>query len=258
MRIVSRTRDYYDGVSPGDTEPLYVREERTIRLEPGDPRIVPVWGLPLVDWELRPPHELRELEFRILAFCGRHYFHLTDGRRIWWSTRAVLDDLVDGYRLADVHESTARQQSRAARAMLDLKQDTPRHARAWSRAWLAWRTEGRPGDAELHRLLAAPVVLVGRRAVHWSGQRVLEDAVEVTLDPCLRALGFQSVVDPYTAWQELDMFLGGEMATQQDPVPERTQDLIRDAHGFDDASFKQRSPGKKARRRANKRRKKSE
>lgn len=73
------------------------------------------------------------------------------------------------------------------------------------------------------------------------------------LNPCLKELGFQSKVEPYTAYQELSMFIGGVLANNQDPPDVISDELKAHAHGFDKRSFRQDSPGKKAKRRQRRR-----
>jgi hypothetical protein len=73
--------------------------------------------------------------------------------------------------------------------------------------------------------------------------------MRIIRNPNLGELGFASILDPYTAFQELSMFVGGVL-TQQTMPPQVTDDVVlRDKKGFDDRSFKRDSPGKKAKRR---------
>lgn len=73
---------------------------------------------------------------------------------------------------------------------------------------------------------------------------------EFIANPTLDELGFASVLDPWTAYQELSMFVGGVLPRQGQQTVEIVDDeVIRDAKGHDDRSFKTASPGKKARRR---------
>jgi hypothetical protein len=71
---------------------------------------------------------------------------------------------------------------------------------------------------------------------------------ELVRNPSLERLGFAARVDPWTAWQTLDTFLGSTLAEQRD-LPDPIDDgLRRDLHGFDDRSFKA-SPGGPTRKR---------
>ena len=57
--------------------------------------------------------------------------------------------------------------------------------------------------------------------------------------------------------QEIDMFLGNNMATQMDPTTTRDDTDIAESKGFNNKSFRNRAPSaKKARRREKKKRRK--
>lgn len=74
-------------------------------------------------------------------------------------------------------------------------------------------------------------------------------------DPVLQDIGFPSVMDPFTAFQELTMWLGAQARPEKDLV-EISDEIMRDEKGFDEWSFKNKAPGaKKLRRKENKRRK---
>ena len=67
------------------------------------------------------------------------------------------------------------------------------------------------------------------------------------INPRFADYKLQSVFDPWTAYQEIDMYLNNQLAVNMEPTLERSQELIRDSKGFDDWSFKQKGP--KARKR---------
>ena len=83
----------------------------------------------------------------------------------------------------------------------------------------------------------------------WDGSHYKCFNSHVT-NPRLSDLGFASVKDPFAAYQEVNMFLNGPLVQREDPLQITDSIVLRDAKGFDDKSFKQISPGKKARRRA--------
>lgn len=93
----------------------------------------------------------------------------------------------------------------------------------------------------LHTKFNSPVL---RITVHktsgWSEKnRMITYKVEK--DPILQLLNFQTVVDPYTVTQEIEMFVGGVLSNQQ-PQPLQTSDKDRLlAKGFDaKVSFRHR------------------
>ena len=118
--------------------------------------------------------------------------------------------------------------------------------------------EQSPGSAELHRVTASPVVVGTHTLTAELRRRVahLRRVEVVTVNARLADFEFQSVVDPYTAFQELSMYLGGVLGRpemEHAPIPD---DAMRDMKGFDEQSFKQIAPGdKKRKRRANRERK---
>jgi len=70
-------------------------------------------------------------------------------------------------------------------------------------------------------------------------------------NPRLSALQFQRIVDPYSARQAVDTYLGNELAKQVDPSSGIGDEDMRDMKGFDDRSFKA-APGGPTRKRKKK------
>lgn len=58
------------------------------------------------------------------------------------------------------------------------------------------------------------------------------------VNPNIKFFELTNFINPFEAHQELDMFVNNFFGQKPDPIPERTQELIRDAHGFDKYSFK--------------------
>ncbi len=61
---------------------------------------------------------------------------------------------------------------------------------------------------------------------------------EVYLNPSLKDIGFYKVVDAYTAFQDISMFITGVLGVNQIPPVQISDTDMRDAKGFDDMSFK--------------------
>jgi len=81
----------------------------------------------------------------------------------------------------------------------------------------------------LHRELHSPIILV------------TDQKVESNVN--LRELGFPKVMDPYTAFQEISMFIGGVLGNHEKEVTELTEKDRIQQHGFDKWSFrKMREP----------------
>jgi hypothetical protein len=84
------------------------------------------------------------------------------------------------------------------------------------------------------------------RVIHDHYWRDSKYGLEV--NPELKPLDFVRVLDPYTAMQELHMYLNNELALEsQGTVPVGSDEVIRDSKGFYDYSFKTLPGGKKRR-----------
>jgi hypothetical protein len=67
----------------------------------------------------------------------------------------------------------------------------------------------------------------------------------VVVNPRLSELHFASQVDPFTAWQDLSMFLGNNLVKNVSTPKPVTDDLKAHAHGFDKQSFRKSKTGRK-------------
>jgi len=96
---------------------------------------------------------------------------------------------------------------------------------AWAETWTGATTGPEP-----HLACGSPIYLV-------VGSTILAN-------PNLGNLGIFRLfgLDPFQVAQEIEVYLGNELATQRDPIPARTDELIRDAHGFDKHSFRNSAP----------------
>jgi len=60
----------------------------------------------------------------------------------------------------------------------------------------------------------------------------------LVLNPCLKALDFQTVIDPYTAFQEIMMYISGVLGTPSNPMVAVSEKTKVAKHGFDKWSFR--------------------
>lgn len=61
----------------------------------------------------------------------------------------------------------------------------------------------------------------------------------IIINPILKDIGFQSLIDPYTMHQKIDMCLSNELVKEKD-IPEFNDILKRDMHGMNKWSFKKK------------------
>ncbi len=81
----------------------------------------------------------------------------------------------------------------------------------------------------------------------FQSRRVSEKNI-ITLNPVLKELKFFKVIDPYRAFQELSMFIGGVLPRQPNVTDAISDKVMAAKKGFDDWSFKTRPGTKKPRR----------
>lgn len=252
MRIVSKYRDYYDGVGRYDPGArLWVRKTEVITVdrnrlwEVGAAALDALASIPVPPWQLGDA-----CERTLLCFCGRGYGALA-------VAGATIEEGLTPDRILEFIEGPEANRAEQAHRLVDgLRAQKPT---VWDPypfnpvGWGAWREQhdGLDIGAALHREVDTPVFalrLVGSRYWFKRGRW----SPEIVRNPSLRGYAMAARVDPYTAWQEIDMFLGHELARQDDPADAMSDELKRHAKGFDDRSFKRR-PGTHPNRKAKKR-----
>jgi hypothetical protein len=224
VRIVSRFKDFYDGVRALDREdtPLYVRDTQRIDLATLSiaqhralfAQLGPLWGERVVPPD---PRMVPNAERVVVGFCGQVFSGYLVCGEICWS-------------LSDVEAAVLRhlpQRTQHEHVIAEL-----RSTRVWSYGRLnvaAWtrHVEQRPA-----RIAPAPFLALRAPII------VVTDSV-VVVNPSLREYHFAKHLDPYAAWQELSMYLGNTLLLDAQPPPRPIDDTLRaHTHGFDKSSFR--------------------
>lgn len=242
MKIVGKNRDYYDGVGMYDGEGrLWVRKTETVHVDrarlwqTSRSALEALEAMPVPSWQFRDAADRT-----LVCFCGRGYGFV----RFCGSTdleKALT--LKNAARVAGEGDRPSPRTTSAFKAMLAEEPGAyaqyPFNRLGWSR-WLD-RFDGMEIGDELHRELDTPVFALQLSAGrHWLRPERWEPTI--IKNPLLRELGMPSRVDPYTAWQEIDMYLGMQLAKQEDPADAFSDDIKRQAKGFGKRSFTRR-PG---------------
>ena len=136
-----------------------------------------------------------------------------------------------------------------------LAEPEPRRGKAFCVKNVSTFARGMAGlavDHDAHHYWRAPSLLLARRIGNGGPKQYA-----VLRNPVLRDLEFQRVMDPFTAFQEIAMFLGGVLAVEDKaPLRAGSDEVVARQKGFDEWSFRTMSPGqKKLNRRANRLRK---
>tara|TARA_Y100000310_G_scaffold345710_1_gene468647 strand:+ start:5529 stop:6296 length:768 start_codon:yes stop_codon:yes gene_type:complete len=223
MRIISKHSDYYDGVRAYGADPklVYVRKLEVIN---------PTWQTPLPDeirqnvplgfakiptLEYRPFGSLRSVRtgYVSIGFCGKLYTVLEWRGKYYHHPEDILKAMLkretihtpDGRSFTNEpaipkeHANTVRRQK--------FRGDNY-HFPFNTKGWEHWceRYQGKViGDAPFI-LLGAPVYSYENPGGGYNRT--------FTINPTLKEFGFPRLVDPWTAWQELSMYIGNNLAQE--------------------------------------------
>ncbi len=234
MRIISKFHDYYDSVLKfgADNRVVYVREAAEVDLRNGLPEDLSFMEPSLHARDLRTQHDASLLlQPFIIAFCGRVYPGV---RLISPGKPGKAPAFDESY--YDAASYTARLTE------LGLKINPGRRSR-WS---LSCASPLKLCDIkDFYKTPAAPAfdALVSRRTPVLVGVATLRSPVSLELhqDCALKPFRFYQVFNAYSAFQELDMFLGGVLAQNEDPMPVLDDRAKVQRKGFDQYSFRRRA-----------------
>lgn len=226
MRIISKTKDYYDCVMScaQDQSLLYVREEEEEVFSDIAPPLPRAYGLSGCEM--------------LIGFCGRLYplveFDNEDyTKRIQCYNLAEVDAYMDtkpkwhqGFYYSHDKERNWRAARRHGVWMGPLRGNFKR---------MFDELEKRKDDYQqvfLDKRCPIFVLLHGSRndTIRWNAS--------------LREFDFMRIKDPYTAFQEIAMFMGN-LAEPRKPIPAISDELKAESKGFDQFSFRQPPKKKK-------------
>lgn len=266
MKILSKFRDYYDSAQAygHDDSRVYVRETRELT------RVTNAW--PYSDAILQHLFEVRRAYGQVpglLLFCGAAWPVWREADR--WSDADPFEGA-----LARTH--TLPVWERRFTRLRDLPSDDPerkdreRSIDAYDGKLYSNTTMSEAAMVESHERLAgqrfgedlligerAPIALV-LTALRGSWTFDLQERVRVIVNPSLQDLDFHRILDPFSAYQEIETFLGNQLA-EADAAPLRvgSDAVVAQQKGFDDQSFRTAAPGaKKANRKENRARKRGD
>lgn len=245
MKIISKFKDYYDiGLAYG-TDPKCVYKRETIKVEwegvqpsggkflrSGDVKDNPGWFKKLLSHEVFThsgktlprniwvgPDEARKSEVRILLFCGKAYLSIEAydrSKQRWcrfWSAESL--------RSAD----------------LETEVDQPGRYRYLSRGPEYTDKLFQIGEYFTRDFVDSILREAGSPIVELRGDSRYHD-VWAIVNPNLSRIGFQSVVDPYTAFQEVSMYLTNVIGIPENPMVEVDNDSKVAKHGYNKQSFR--------------------
>jgi hypothetical protein len=222
MRIISKYKDYYDGVQRTDTDgyPVYKRDI----VHDVNGRIQTYTQIPQ-----RPPYGKQRytgLSQFIIGFCGKVY----QGFKVHSSCDAIKPDLF----FYDIDE------------LIDFLKPLGYFDKTKGRFGYQYYSEKkiRKNYENFNYSYYEKIFLEYRVPIFaFNGEGFF-------LNFPLDDVKFGKVKDPYTAYQEIDMFLGNQLAESNDPdMPVGGDKIIAESKGYNKQSFRMESPGKKRKKR---------
>lgn len=205
MRIISKFKDYYDGIQHTifDKETLYLREKKEIgRVK--EPK-----------WCTGSRSEY-DLKYGYIGFCGKLILYCH------WMNKYGTDEFL--YSADKVHEYA---ESHLENEDYDYYFTGGKYK--WSRPYKlevekTFADWSRPGNDYHNDFIKykTPIFMV-----------TIPNRYHVVINPCLSDYNFQRVFDPYTAFQEIYMYLSGVLGGNFKPIPEVSDIDMIEAKGFD-------------------------
>lgn len=207
MLIISKFHDYYDpvGKTTGiDKTIVYQRTEVELTVD-FDTRIDDEGGKRYPDWRY-------EYKFYLIGFCGKLYpciRHISyDAKKKKYLPIQWIFDVKKIQSIIDKRFTHWRKYAR----MDELVHNTEflgLFAKYKVPAWIVGDIKDGPGST-----------------------------INLVLNPNLKKMGFQTAVDPYTAFQEIMMYISGVLGTPSNPMVAVSEKTKVAKHGFDKWSFR--------------------
>jgi hypothetical protein len=217
VRIIDKRRDYYDGVASQGVDPsiVYVRKEQEI-LFPLHQFWMPHFGY---------------FDKYLIGFCGKIYplvkirgvlrFHFE-------SSQSGLGDDLFFYNIDEIDRYASQWMERRAAwydCPFQMNESRKNFLKFFQNTWTKLET--------IFTDHKTPIFLLD-----------CNTKSTLLLNPLLRPLEFQRIVDPYTAFQEIAMYLSGVLGNLNPKVPKVSDEDLIVAKGFDKWSFRKESTKK--------------
>jgi hypothetical protein len=242
MRIYSKKPDYYDFVVPPSDTVTWRRKSEGFILDETKP--LPI-SLEMTEFLIRafknvplPPvvTSYRERfwdskDILLLGFCGKLYvvYRVSVGG---WPSQEIKP-YIDIHEFVEVYNAHSTYLVKfETRPAFSRYPFNPEGMKAWYQEFDQPRRV-----EEISIAVRAPIFIIQctYRNIDYKG-------LEFSTNPNMSEYGLQRLFDPWTTYQEIEMYLTNTLAVEVEKIPDFGDKLKRDAHGFDDWSFKQVGP----------------
>jgi len=234
MYIITKFKDYYDSVAHSvgvDKTIQYKRETsnilNTTDITLGHHNFLYPLSYPWVQRE-----KLVKTALAIIGFCGKLYvFGHKDGEGDYeFEYGNNIEKLI--------YKRKSKQELRWDKKFNDTKKDKQRLRDIVDKYHLKERHD------IFHELKVPIFVCILRDEDHLIPDSPGRDRNQIILNPDLEWYKFQTMVDPFTAFQEIQMYISGVLGTSENETIDVSNKDKISKHGFDKFSFRS-EPGKK-------------
>lgn len=228
MRIISKFHDYYDSIQGYGFDPtvVFIRKRKEIHIHDLSKNI------PIAEMASYPSHPSFRPQldgWGELYFCGKRYrfirtfeenkINLSKRYKFFYSYK-IINNYILKYNKKDVVEKYILRNFRRYRKYRNTSQKTLESYFTFNDIF--------EHNVLLHEKFNTPVFVI-----HNSNYEP-----NLIINPSLKDYQFQKIFDPYTAFQEIDMFLSGVMKSPENKMVQIGDEVMRDKKGFDYMSFK--------------------
>jgi len=239
MRILSKFRDYYDGVANTGVD-MSVFFNRS-QFESEHNKIDYAFSENIKSFNLGSIGRFDfDVEYFYVIFCGVVYPGIAIERRPQYISAKYIEPKTDYiYSYEDALKN---------KAISNTRHDKRRQFR-WvqknkvGKKYLSNHFSFKKNMDYFNRMAENKTPIIMFRRSHCG------TVIVATVNPCLRDVKFYKVFDTYSAFQELSMFIGGVMSSHKTGAVTISDSDMAVKKGFNSMSFKTYSPGKKRRRR---------
>lgn len=238
MKIISKFKDYYDGIAHQypDKEILYLRERKIVFPKKEEVPELRVNAIN-VKWD-RYNRQRAEwaTSLEVIGFCGRFY------PAVVIKNTLGPDPIIHrvAYSIAELAQALAEKKIGLPDRdrLVWYYRDRYDHHRTDYERYFQTEVKGEK-IANIFALYNTPCFVVRPDSVDEFRSKTI-----IELNPCLKDYEFPRIVDPYTAYQELNMFIGGVLRRPEQPMIAISDKDKAHKRGFDKWSFR-RPPRKK-------------
>ena len=248
MKIISKFHDYYDiGLAYGqDPKLLYIRKTANLLSDfltnDKDFRTAAIKTYTTYSTHKDKKFEtLKTVRSIAVIFCGVLYvgFRIHNSEKVYWSHKAIAKavKLSLDRKLIKLWEDNSKK--KGWRKYFYKNDFCSEKVEKFFEKVKDYNDQNKQKLINVCRETDTPIILVKEhQAKTKEGKRYYTRVLKIIKDPNLKDIQFTSVVDSYTAFQELSMFISNYIGIKENPTIEIEDKYKITEHGYNENSFR--------------------